>query len=75
MFRSMLSPIRKKTDRAKWTDNATGGILGYPAVVVLLSIIDCLGSVFDGDNTFTISIDGKEQIHQKCQPTYLYTQQ
>ena len=51
----------RKTDRAKWADNATGGILGYPAVVVLFSIIDCLGSVFAGDNKFSIPIDGKNR--------------
>ncbi len=51
----------RKTDKAKWGDNATGGILGYPAVVVLFSIIDCLGSVFAGDNKFSVSIDGKNR--------------
>ncbi len=52
----------RKTDKAKWADNATGGILGYPSVVVLFSIIDCLGSVFAGDTKFSVPIDGKNRL-------------
>jgi len=52
----------KKTDKAKWGDNATGGILGYPATVVLFSIIDCLGSYFANNQKFTVSIDGKDRV-------------
>lgn len=63
----------RKTDRAKWADNATGGILGYPAVVVLFSIIDCLGSIFTGDNTFTIPIDKKNKcIRSANQHIYIF---
>lgn len=61
-----------KTDKAKWADNATGGILGYPAVVVLFSIIDCLGSVFAGDSKFTVPIDGKNgHIRNASQHIYI----
>jgi hypothetical protein len=56
----------RKTDKAKWADNATGGILGYPAVVVLFSIIDCLGSVFAGDSKFTVPVDGKNKPIKKA---------
>jgi hypothetical protein len=51
----------RKTDKAKWGDNATGGILGYPATVILFSIIDCLGSYFANDPKFTVIIDKKER--------------
>jgi len=49
----------RKTDKAIWGDNATGGILGFPATVVLFSIIDCLGSYFANNENFNVVIDGK----------------
>lgn len=52
----------RKTDRNKWGTNATGGILGFPSTVILFSIIDCIGSVFSGDQNFKIVIDGKERV-------------
>jgi hypothetical protein len=61
-----------KTDKVKWGDNATGGILGYPATVILFSIIDCLGSYFANDPNFTVSVDGKEQkIKSASQHIYI----
>jgi hypothetical protein len=62
----------RKTDKVKWAANATGGILGYPAVVVLFSISDCLGSVFAGDNKFTVPVDGKNRpIRNASQHIYI----
>jgi hypothetical protein len=52
----------RKIDKAKWGDNATGGILGYPATVVLFSIIDCLGSYFAKNQEFTVVIDGNSRV-------------
>lgn len=60
-----------KTDRDKWGTNATGGILGFPATVILFSIIDCLGSVFSGDRNFKITID-KQQRYIKDTPQHIY---
>ena len=62
----------RKTDKAKWADNATGGILGYAGVVVLFSIIDCLGSAFAGDSKFSVPIDGKNRsIRNASQHIYI----
>jgi len=62
----------RKTDRAMWANNATGGILGFAAVVVLFSIIDCLGSVFAGDSQFSVLIDGKnKRIKNASQHIYI----
>jgi len=47
----------KKAESEKWGSSAKG-ILGYPAAVLLFSIIDCMGSVFVGDTNMSISIDG-----------------
>lgn len=52
----------KKDDKALWGQNATGGILGFPATVILFSIIDCLGSYFANDPKFKVKIDGKDRI-------------
>ncbi|MBI3249050.1 MAG: hypothetical protein HYZ50_21310 [Deltaproteobacteria bacterium] len=62
----------RKTDKAQWGDNATGGILGYPATVILFSITDCLGSYFANDPNFTVNVDGKEwKIKQASQHIYI----
>lgn len=62
----------KKIDKTKWADYATGGILGYPAVIILFSIIDCLGSVFAGNNKFSVIIDGKNRpIRNASQHIYI----
>lgn len=62
----------RKTDKAKWADNATGGMLGYPAMVVLFSIIDCLGSVLAGNSKVTVLIDGKNRdIKNTSQHIYI----
>jgi hypothetical protein len=53
--------IYKKTDKNTWGNNATGGILGFPASILLFSIIDCIGSVFAGNKNFKIIIDRKER--------------
>ena len=36
-----------------------GGCLGYPAAVLLLSIVDTIGSYYEGNKDFKIKIDGK----------------
>ena len=62
----------QKTNAAKWGSNATGGILGFAGVIVLFSIIDCLGSVFAGDSAFGVQIDGKRrQIKSANQHVYI----
>jgi hypothetical protein len=48
----------KKTD-SKWGDYATGGCLGFPAAVLLFSIIDSIGSYYRKNTDFKITIDGK----------------
>jgi hypothetical protein len=52
----------RKTDRKIWKQFTGEGILGFPSAVILFSVIDCIGSVFRGDNNFKIIIDGKERI-------------
>ena len=62
----------RKTDKTQWGDNATGGILGYPATVILFSIIDCLGSYFANDQKLSVIIDGKERkIKNASQHIYI----
>jgi len=62
----------RKTDKTKWGDNATGGILGFPAIVVLFSIIDCLGSYFANNEKFTVIVDGRERtIKSTSQHIYI----
>lgn len=49
-----------KTDK-KWGEFATGGCLGYPAAILLFSIIDSIGSYFRKNDTIDIVIDGKKE--------------
>jgi len=49
----------RKTDE-KWGDYQTGGCLGYPAAILLFSIIDTIGSYYRKNSTFKILIDEKE---------------
>jgi len=51
----------RKTDKTKWGAYATGGILGFPATMILFSIIDCLGSIFANNKNFQVIIDGKKK--------------
>jgi len=55
----------RKTDKDQWRNNATGGILGFSATVILFSIIDCLGSYFANNLKFTVTIDKKEKPIKK----------
>lgn len=48
----------KKSD-SKWGQFQGNGCLGYPAGVLLFSIIDSIGSYFRKDKTFKIKINGK----------------
>jgi hypothetical protein len=44
---------------SKWGDYNTGGCLGYPAAILLFSIIDSIGSYFRKNQDFKILIDSK----------------
>jgi hypothetical protein len=46
----------RKTD-AKWGEFATGGILGYPAGILLFSVVDTIGSYYK-NKPLPITIDG-----------------
>src|ERR1700731_758955 len=48
-----------KTDQ-KGEKFKTGGCLGYPAGILLFSVIDTIGSYFRKDNNVIIEIDGKK---------------
>jgi hypothetical protein len=50
----------RKTDD-KWGDFKTGGCLGYPAAILLFSIIDSIGSYFRKEKSFKITIDSTQQ--------------
>jgi hypothetical protein len=47
-----------KTDE-KWGEFNAGGCLGYPAAILLFSLIDSIGSYFRKNENFEIVIDGK----------------
>ena len=55
----------RKLDSNLWNDIANGGILGYPATIILFSIIDAMGSVFSGNQDFKINVGGKETVIKK----------
>lgn len=71
IFVSEYAVTYHKTNKNKWGENATGGILGFPASVILFSIIDCIGSIFSGDVNFKIIVDDKEQ-HIKGTSQHIY---
>lgn len=50
----------RKTDERTWGTESTGGILGFPSSVILFSVIDCIGSVFRGNDSFEVAIDGQQ---------------
>lgn len=50
----------RKNDE-KWGIYKTGGCLGFPAGILLFSIIDSIGSYFRKDKKFKIMIDGHEE--------------
>lgn len=45
---------------SKWGRFNNGGCLGFPAGILLFSIIDAIGSYFWGDKTFNVNLDGKQ---------------
>ena len=49
----------KKTD-SKWGIYTTSGCLGYPAGILLFSLIDTIGSYHKKDPKFKVTIDGKQ---------------
>jgi hypothetical protein len=51
----------RKEDKTLWKEFSGDGILGFPASVILFSIIDCIGSIFRGNSKFKIPIDGKDK--------------
>jgi len=54
----------RKTDE-KWGEFKTGGCLGFPAAILLFSIIDTIGSYFRGDGDIEILIDSKNSTIEK----------
>lgn len=48
----------KKVD-LKWGQYNTGGCLGYPAGILLFSIIDSIGSYYRKNNNFQMEVDSK----------------
>ena len=62
----------RKTDERTWGTESTGGILGFPSSVILFSIIDCIGSVFRGNDSFKVTIDGQQStIRTTSQHIYI----
>lgn len=53
----LCSEYRK--NESKWGNYMTNGCLGYPAAILLFSIIDSIGSYFRKDRNLKISIDSK----------------
>lgn len=49
----------RKTDE-HWGQFQTGGCLGYPAAVLLFSIVDTIGSQFRGNESLLLNIDAKQ---------------
>lgn len=49
-----------KTDKRLW-GHSQGGILGYPTAVLLFATIDCLGSVYCGNENFKIKVGTKKR--------------
>lgn len=49
----------RKVDE-KWGEFKTGGCLGFPAAILLFSIIDSIGSYYRKNSSFKIIIDNKE---------------
>jgi len=48
----------RKTDE-KWGEFKTGGCLGFPAAILLFSLIDTIGSYYRGNEDFEILIDSE----------------
>ncbi len=46
---------------SEWEINQFGGCLGYPAAIILFSIVDTIGSFYEGNKNFKIQVDGKNQ--------------
>ena len=44
---------------ARWGHEQAGGCFGYPAAVMLFSIVDTIGSYHRGDSVMTIQLDGE----------------
>lgn len=39
----------------------TGGCFGFPAALLLFSVVDAIGSYYRGNNSFVVTIDGKSK--------------
>ncbi len=48
----------KKT-ATQWGEFQTGGCLGYPAAILLFSLVDTIGSYYRKNFSFKINLDGK----------------
>ena len=48
------------------TQKVTGGVYGFPAALLLLSVVDAIGSYYVGNTAFTVDIDGRpEPVNKK----------
>lgn len=62
----------RKRNKRIWGSNSGEGILGFPAAIILFSVIDCIGSVFLGDESYKIQINGIEHtIKSTSQHIYI----
>lgn len=46
---------------ASWGHGRVGGCLGYPAAVMMFSIVDTVGSYYRGRTDLPITVDGKPE--------------
>lgn len=59
-----------KTDKRLW-GHSQGGILGYPTAVLLFATIDCIGSVYCGNEDFKIQV-GNSKRHIKNTSEHIF---
>lgn len=53
--------VEYSKEESKWGQFNTGGCLGYPAAILLFSIIDSIGSYHRKNANFFVTIDGKKE--------------
>lgn len=68
--------IKFKKSEQNWFDIAKG-CLGYPASILLLTVVDTIGSVFEGVLDFKVKIDGnlKTITHNSYEHFYIFNSQ
>jgi hypothetical protein len=52
--------IDYRKDNPKWGEYKTGGCLGYPAAILLFSLVDTVGSYYRKNKVFKTHIEGKK---------------